>query len=129
MIFFCSLLASVISDKKSFTNCIFIPLNCNFFLLSSLLFILVFNSCTIVVLGMTFFICIQLGRFFFFFFFFFFFCFSLQLLVYTYTTATAIPVPSCICDLHHSLQQHWILNPLSESRDQTSILRDTILGS
>ena len=25
--------------------------------------------------------------------------------------------PSSICDLHCSLQQHWILNPLSEARD------------
>lgn len=45
--FFCSLLASVIS--KSFTNCIFIPLYVIclfFFLLSRLPFILVFNSFT-----------------------------------------------------------------------------------
>ena len=27
--------------------------------------------------------------------------------------------PSCICDLHHSSQQCWILNPLSEARDGT----------
>ena len=26
---------------------------------------------------------------------------------------------SYICDLHHSSQQHQILNPLSEARDQT----------
>ena len=26
---------------------------------------------------------------------------------------------SCICDLHLSSQQHRILNPLSEARDQT----------
>ena len=31
---------------------------------------------------------------------------------------------SCVCDLHHSLWQHWILNPLSEARDRTHILMD-----
>ena len=31
-------------------------------------------------------------------------------------TATATPGPSCICDLCHSLGQHWILDPLSEAR-------------
>ena len=36
-----------------------------------------------------------------------------------YTTATATPDPSCISDLHHSLGQHRILNPLSEAKDQT----------
>ena len=30
--------------------------------------------------------------------------------------------PSCICDLHHSSQQCWILNPLSKARDQTGNL-------
>ena len=30
--------------------------------------------------------------------------------------ATATPDPSCICNLHHSLWQCWILNPLSEAR-------------
>ena len=33
--------------------------------------------------------------------------------------------PGCVCDLHHSLQQCWILNPLCEARDQTRILMDT----
>ena len=42
---------------------------------------------------------------------------ELQLLVYT--TDTATPDLSHICDLHHSLQQHWIFNPVSEARDQT----------
>ena len=37
-------------------------------------------------------------------------------------TATATPNLSCIYDLHRSLQQCWILNPLSEARDQTWIL-------
>ena len=31
---------------------------------------------------------------------------------------------SHICDLHHSSQQHWILNPLNEARDRTHILTD-----
>ena len=41
-----------------------------------------------------------------------------------YTTATATPDPSHICDLHHSSQQHQILSPLSEARDQTYVLMD-----
>ena len=40
-----------------------------------------------------------------------------------YTTAT--PDPSCVCNLHHSSQKHQILNPLSEARDQSSVLMDT----
>ena len=43
-----------------------------------------------------------------------------------YTTATATWDPSRICDLHHSSQQHQIPDPLSEARDRTHILRDTI---
>ncbi|XP_020950482.1 uncharacterized protein LOC100620498 isoform X3 [Sus scrofa] len=31
---------------------------------------------------------------------------------------------SRICDLYVSLQQHWILNPLSEARDRTPVLMD-----
>ena len=42
-----------------------------------------------------------------------------------YTTATANQDLSCICDLHHSSQQCWIINPLSEARDRTLILLDT----
>ena len=41
-----------------------------------------------------------------------------------YTTATATWNPSRVCDLHHSSQQHWILNPRSGARDQTCILMD-----
>ena len=41
-----------------------------------------------------------------------------------YTTATAMQDPSCICDLHHSSQQRWILNPLSKVRKWTCILMD-----
>ena len=36
---------------------------------------------------------------------------------------------SHIFDLHCSLRQHQILNPLSEARDQTHILMDTVSGS
>ena len=70
----------------------------------------------------------------------FFFCFSglylqhmevpslgveweLQLLVYT--TAAATPDPSHVCHLNHSSQQRRIPNPLSETRDQSSIFMDT----
>ena len=42
-----------------------------------------------------------------------------------YTTVTATRDLSCVCNLHHSSRQRWILNPLSESRDRTRILRDT----
>ena len=70
-------------------------------------------------------------------FFFFFFCLfratprhmevpklgvELELQPPAYTTATATPDPSYICDLHHSSQQHEILNPLSKARDWTSNL-------
>ena len=43
-----------------------------------------------------------------------------------YATATAMQNPSCICDLHNSSWQHWILNPLSRARDHTCILVDTM---
>ena len=42
-----------------------------------------------------------------------------------YTTATAARDLSHICDLHHGSRQHWILSPLSKTRDQTCILMDT----
>ena len=48
-----------------------------------------------------------------------------ELLLPAYTTATAMLDPSPICNLRHSLSQHWILNPLSEARDWTCILMDT----
>ena len=35
------------------------------------------------------------------------------------TRATAMQDPRCICHLHHSSRQRWILNPLSEARDRT----------
>ena len=48
-----------------------------------------------------------------------------ELHLLAYATATATQDPSCICDLHHSSQQHQILNPLSEARDWTHVLMDT----
>ena len=42
-----------------------------------------------------------------------------ELLLPAYATATTTPDPRHVCDLHHSSQQCWILNPLSEARDQT----------
>ena len=43
-----------------------------------------------------------------------------------YTIATGMPDLSHICNLHGSLWQHRILNPLSEARDQTLMLMDII---
>ena len=40
-------------------------------------------------------------------------------------TATAMQDPCHICKLHHSSRQCWIVNPLSEARDQTLVLMDT----
>ena len=48
---------------------------------------------------------------------------ELQLLAYA--RSTAMQDPTRICDLHDSLWQHWILNPLSKARDQTFIFMDT----
>ena len=39
-------------------------------------------------------------------------------------TVTATQDLSCVCDLHHSARQCWILNPLSEARDHTHIPKD-----
>ena len=39
-------------------------------------------------------------------------------------TATVTQDPSLIFDLHHSSQQRWILNPLTEARDRTCIPMD-----
>ena len=49
---------------------------------------------------------------------------ELELQLQVYTTAMAARDPSRICDLHHSSQQHRILNPLSEARDRTHVLMD-----
>ena len=83
----------------------------------------------------------QFSFFFFFFlsFFFFFYLFratpwhmeiprlgvNLELQLPAYTTATATQVLSHICELHHSLWQRWILNPLSGARNRTHIFMDT----
>ena len=42
-----------------------------------------------------------------------------QLQLTASATAKATQDPNRICNLHHSSQQHWILNPLSEARDWT----------
>ena len=42
-----------------------------------------------------------------------------------FTRATATLNPSHFFDLHHSSQEHWILNPVSKARDQTC----NLLGS
>ena len=42
-----------------------------------------------------------------------------------YATVTATLDLSCICDLHYSSCQCWILNALSKARDRTCILMDT----
>ena len=50
---------------------------------------------------------------------------ELELQLPAYITATATPDLSCICDLHLSLRQHRILNPLNKARDWTPIPVDT----
>ena len=50
---------------------------------------------------------------------------EMELQLPAYTRATATWALSLIYDLHHSLLQHWLLNPLSEARDRTCILMDT----
>ena len=40
-----------------------------------------------------------------------------ELQLQAYAIGTTIPDLSCICALSHSLQQCWVLNPLSEVRD------------
>ena len=42
-----------------------------------------------------------------------------------YATATTTRDPSHICDLCHSLLQHWILNLLGEVRDPTHSIMET----
>ena len=49
--------------------------------------------------------------------------FKLQLLAYT--RAIAMPDLSHMCNLHISLRQCRVLNPLRDARDQTRILMDT----
>ena len=50
---------------------------------------------------------------------------QLELQLLAYTVATATWDPNGVCDLDHSSRQRWILNPLSEARDQTHILMVT----
>ena len=52
---------------------------------------------------------------------------TVELQLQAYTTATAMLDLGYICDLSHSLWQCHILNPLSEARNQTSILMDNML--
>ena len=47
-----------------------------------------------------------------------------ELQVQAYTRATATRDLSCVCDLHCSSWQHWILNPFSKARDWTHLLMD-----
>ena len=49
---------------------------------------------------------------------------ELELQLLACATATAMLYLSHVCDLHHSSQHHWILNPLSEARDWTHTLMD-----
>ena len=51
--------------------------------------------------------------------------FKLELQLPAYITATEMQDLSCVCNLYHSSRQCRILNPLSETRDQTDILMDT----
>ena len=50
---------------------------------------------------------------------------KLELQLLAYATATATQDQSLVWDLHHSLWQLWILNPLIGDRDQICILMDT----
>ena len=45
--------------------------------------------------------------------------------LWTPAYATAMPDLSCICGLHHSSEQCWILNPLIEAKDQNCVLMNT----
>lgn len=52
-----------------------------------------------------------------------------ELQLSTYATAKATPDLNYTCDLHHSLWQRRIFNPLSEAKDETRTLKDTMSGS
>ena len=49
-----------------------------------------------------------------------------ELQLQAYATATTMQDQSCIFDLHCSLWQYGILNPMIEVRDWTHILRDML---
>ena len=51
----------------------------------------------------------------------------IQVELQAYATDPATLEPSCVGDLHHSLRQGRILNPLSKARDQTRFLVGTKL--
>ena len=51
---------------------------------------------------------------------------ELELQLPAYAKATTMPDPSHICELHHSSWQCWLPDSLSEARDQTQILMDTV---
>ena len=48
-----------------------------------------------------------------------------ELQLMAYATATATPDLSCICDLHCSSRQCYILSPLIGARDRSHFLMDT----
>jgi len=50
---------------------------------------------------------------------------ELELQLPANATASATQDPSHVSNLHHSLQQRWILNPLNKARDRTLVLMDT----
>ena len=50
---------------------------------------------------------------------------KLELQLPAYATTTSMPDLSCICNLHCSSRQCWILNPLSGARNWTLILMGT----
>ena len=50
---------------------------------------------------------------------------ELELQLLAYTTATATLDLRCVCDLHCTSWQCRILNPLSETRDLTHILKSS----
>ena len=60
------------------------------------------------------------------FFFFVFLLFRATPTVYGGSQASG-PIGAVATSLHHSSQQHGILNPLSDARDRTCILRDASL--
>ena len=51
--------------------------------------------------------------------------FKLGLQLQAYATATAMWDPSHICELHHSSQRRYTLNPLSKAKDGNCVLMDT----
>ena len=52
-----------------------------------------------------------------------------ELQLQAYAPAIATLDLSRICDLRQSLQQLWILNPLSKAGDRTHILMDSVSDS